>query len=175
VTLERDSGEARTYGRRVFLALLAGGLSSLYWARPAWRAISPVADRVQDVLPGPVATLLPGGWRIYTVGATMPRFDRERWRLTIGGLVEQPVELSYDDLLRLPRAEQVSTFHCVTGWSVSNVHWAGVRLQDLLSVVRPLPEARALTFVSAEVPYVDSLTLAQANLPDVLLAHELDG
>ena len=32
-----------------------------------------------------------------------------------------------------------------------------------------------LTFTSAEKPYVDTLTLEQAHLPDVMLAYEMDG
>ena len=41
-----------------------------------------------------------------------------------------------------PKAEQVSTFHCVTGWIVDNVHWGGVRFHDLLAPARPLPTGR---------------------------------
>ena len=37
--------------------------------------------------------------------------------------------LTYDDLRSLPADEQVSTFHCVTGWTVKNVQWRGVRFQ----------------------------------------------
>ena len=70
---------------------------------------------------------------------------------------------------------QVSTFHCVTGWTVQNVHWGGVRIEDVLAEARPLPEADALQFVSAERPYVDYLTVQQASLHDVLLAYEMDG
>src|SRR5205085_501542 len=40
---------------------------------------------------------------------------------------------------------------------------------------RPLAAARALTFTSAERPYVDSLTLDQALAPDAMLAHTMDG
>src|SRR5579885_1632945 len=105
----------------------------------------------------------------------MPVFDRASWRLRIDGLVRNPMELSYDDLRALPRAEQVSTFHCVTGWTVPNVHWAGVRLTDVFDLVRPLPEAGALQFVSAEDPYVDYLSMRQALLHDVMLAYEMDG
>ena len=47
----------------------------------------------------------------------------------------------YDELRALPRVEQVSTFHCVTGWSVENVRWAGVRFDDLLAAARPQPAA----------------------------------
>jgi DMSO/TMAO reductase YedYZ molybdopterin-dependent catalytic subunit len=164
--------DLRPYGRRAFLLVLAGGLSSLLWGRPLWRLVSPATG----LLPSQVRDALPsGGWRIYTVAATMPRFDPTTWRLRIDGLVERPLELSYRDLRGLPRAEQVSDFHCVTGWSVTNVRWAGVRFRDLLATARPLPQAKAMNFVSAEQPYTDSLTLAQAELEDVMLAYEMDG
>jgi DMSO/TMAO reductase YedYZ molybdopterin-dependent catalytic subunit len=95
--------------------------------------------------------------------------------LKIGGMVEQPQELSYTDLRALPQASQVSTFHCVTGWTVDGVHWGGVRFKDLLASAKPLPGADAIQFVSAEKPYVDYLTTKQAMLRDVMLAWEMDG
>ena len=45
----------------------------------------------------------------------------------------------------------------------------------MLARGQPEAEAHALEFVSAEVPYVDSLTLQQAGLHDVMLAYEMDG
>ena len=75
----------------------------------------------------------------------------------------------------LPRAEQVSNFHCVTGWSVPNVRWGGVRFHDLLALAQPLPSAKAIRFVSLEQPYNDSLSLDQALLPNVMLAYDMDG
>jgi DMSO/TMAO reductase YedYZ molybdopterin-dependent catalytic subunit len=105
----------------------------------------------------------------------MPVFDPKAWRLEITGLVAKPRSFTYDELLALPRAEQISTFHCVTGWTVKNVHWAGVRFKDILDLVEPLPTARAIRFDSLEQPYNDSLTLEQAKLPEVMLAYELDG
>src|SRR5438105_4270454 len=162
---------ARPYGRRAFLGLLAGGLSALWWARPANRIFAPISSQFSQL----AGNLLPvGGWRIYTISGSMPIFDPRTWRLEIAGLVRKPVSLSYDDLRALPPAEQVSDFHCVTGWSVQGVRWAGVRFRDLLALAEPLPSARAIRFVSAEEPYTDSLTLEQAELHDVLLAYELD-
>ena len=105
----------------------------------------------------------------------MPVFDPASWRLSISGLVEQPTSLTYDELRALPRVEQVSTFHCVTGWTVQNVHWGGVRLHDVLAAAGPQASAHALEFVSMEEPYVDYLTLQQASLHDVMLAYEMDG
>jgi DMSO/TMAO reductase YedYZ molybdopterin-dependent catalytic subunit len=164
--------EPRRYGRRLFLATVAGGVSSLYWGKAAWDhvtgVISPVAGALAPILPT-------GGWRIYTISGHLPVFDPATWRLHIGGMVEHPVSWNYDELRALPRVEQVSTFHCVTGWTVKNVHWGGVRITDVLSRVGPLPSGHALRFVSMEVPYVDYLTSPQASLHDVLLAYEMDG
>ncbi len=115
------------------------------------------------------------GWRIYTVADSMPTFDPASWRLRIDGLVRHPVELTHRQLLSLPKATQVSTFHCVTGWVVDNVHWGGVRFHDLLAQARPLPHAGALHFISAENPYDDYLDLRQVKLRDVMLAYEMDG
>src|SRR6266705_3097129 len=88
------------------------------WAGWASRVFSPVTSQFSQL----VADVLPvGGWRIYTISGSMPIFDESTWRLEIGGLVKRPRSLSYAELLGLPRAEQVSTFHCVTGWTVKNV------------------------------------------------------
>ncbi len=139
-------------------------------ARVVTSATHPLADAtgLNGVIPS-------GGWRIYTVASSMPTFDPATWRLRIDGLVRRQVELSYADLRALPRAEQVSTFHCVTGWVVHNVRWAGVRFHDLLGPAGPLPQARAVRFVSAEKPYDDYLDLSQVRLRDVMLAYGMDG
>ena len=172
VPAERADG-TRTYGRRAFIVVSAVGLSSLVWGRSAWKAVSGASQPLTSALP---AGIVPsGGWRIYTVASSMPTFDPRTWRLRVEGLVEEPRSFTYAQLRSLPRSEQVSTFHCVTGWSVEDVHWAGVRMSHVLELVRPREAARVLTFESAEKPYVDTLTLGQARLGDVLLAYELDG
>ena len=166
------SDEPRPYGRRAFLGLMAGGLTSLFWAGPAARALAPVTSGFSQLL----GNLLPvGGWRIYTISGSMPIFDERSWRLEITGLVRNPVQLTYAQLRALPRANQVSDFHCVTGWSVDNVRWGGVRFKDLLTLADPLPAAKAIRFVSLEQPYDDSLTLDQVRLGNVMLAYEMDG
>jgi DMSO/TMAO reductase YedYZ molybdopterin-dependent catalytic subunit len=163
--------EPRRYGRGLFLATVAGGVSSLYWGRAAWGRVSGVISPVA----GALAPILPtGGWRIYTVADSMPVFDPAVWRLSVGGMVDKPLSLSYDQVRALPRAEQVSGFHCVTGWTVQNVTWSGVRIADVLAAASPHPAAHALRFISMEKPYVDYLTLKQAALHDVMLAYDME-
>jgi DMSO/TMAO reductase YedYZ molybdopterin-dependent catalytic subunit len=170
--VERSIGNGLPVGRGVFLGTVAAGVSSLLWGKAVWSrvsgVVSPVAESVVPVLPS-------SGWRIYSVADHLPTFDPTSWRLDVGGLVEQPQTLDYHALRSLPRVEQISTFHCVTGWTVKNVHWAGVRISDVLAPAVPHRSAQALRFVSAEHPYDDYLTVEQASLPHVLLAYEMDG
>jgi DMSO/TMAO reductase YedYZ molybdopterin-dependent catalytic subunit len=164
--------DVRRYGRGAFLAVVGLGLTSVVWGRRASSVFSPVTSSFSQL----IGNLIPvGGWRIYTISGSMPIFDPKTWRLEIGGLVRRPASLSYEQLTSLPRAEQVSTFHCVTGWTVHDVHWAGVRFEHLLDLVQPLPAATAVEFVSMEVPYTDSLTIEQTRLPNVMLGYEMGG
>ena len=158
-------------GRAVFLGTMVAGVASLAWGKKLWSPVSSAISPVESLVP-----LVPSkGWRIYTVADSMPRFDAATWKLSIGGLVEHPRSLGYMELRALPKVEQVSTFHCVTGWTVKGVRWGGVRVADVLAAAAPKQQAHALRFVSAEQPYDDFLTLEQASLHDVMLAYEMDG
>src|ERR671923_1218948 len=54
----------------------------------------------------------------YFISGSTPMLDEpDRWRLRVAGLVEQPLELSLDDLMRLPRTSYTVKHHCVEGWS----------------------------------------------------------
>ena len=159
----------RTIGRAGFLGILGLGAAGLFLAKDA----TGLLDRA---VPKSVSSIVPtSGWRIYTVGSSMPTFDPGTFRLDVTGLVGSPASYTLADLKAMPRADQVSDFHCVTGWSVSNVRWGGVRIADLLEAAGAKSNVAALNFVSAEQPYEDSLTLEQALLPDVMLAYEMDG
>jgi DMSO/TMAO reductase YedYZ molybdopterin-dependent catalytic subunit len=159
----------RLIGRGAFLGTVCAGVAGLFFARDAMR----IAGRL---VPDSVEAIVPtSGWRIYTIGNSIPRIDPNAYRLTIGGAVERPVTYSLADLRSMPQATQVSDFHCVTGWSVDDVHWRGVRFRDLLAEAGLRFEAKALRFVSAEEPYDDTLTIPQAMSPDAMLALEMDG
>jgi DMSO/TMAO reductase YedYZ molybdopterin-dependent catalytic subunit len=166
-------GDGEAIGRRAFLGIVGVGLTSLAWGGAALD----LAAQSTRLLPETLRAAIPfgKGWRIYAVNPPHPSFDPATWRLEIGGLVERPQSLSHAQLLALPRVEQTSDFVCVTGWSVDDVRWTGVRFADLLAAARPLPAARALRFESAEEPYEDSLTLEQAMTPDAMLAYGMDG
>ena len=170
----RENIGARRLGRAGFLGLVGAGVATLFYGKEISHVTSAVTKPFADATG--LSRIIPSsGWRIYTVANSMPTFDRATWRLRLDGLVGRPLELSYDELLMLPKAEQVSTFHCVTGWIVNGVRWGGVRFRDLLATAGPLPAAHAAHFISSERPYDDYLQLSDLSLRDVMLAYEMDG
>lgn len=97
------------------------------------------------------------------------------WQLSVTGLVEQPLTLSFADMLALPRQDQVTDFHCVEGWSVLDVPWNGVHFDPLIELVRPAAQATHVTFRCVRDIYSESLPLAVAREPRTLLAYGIGG
>jgi DMSO/TMAO reductase YedYZ molybdopterin-dependent catalytic subunit len=170
-----DSDRGIPLGRAAFLGTVAAGISGIALASRFSSTVSDAMSGVAGAIPVVNEIAPTSGWRIYSVNPPMPVFDAKTYRLKIGGEVAKPVELTYDELLALPAVEQVSDFHCVTGWSVPNVKWRGVQPQTLIDLVQPRAGLRQVTFASLEDPYVDGLSPDQFALPDTLIATHMDG
>lgn len=112
-------------------------------------------------------------FRIRSIEQTPP-FDPGTWKLTIDGLVNNPITISYNELLKLESEEQVTDFHCVEGWSVDNVKWKGVRLKVFFDMAGLAPGAAFATIHSASGIYSDSLSIKEALEPYVMLAYMLN-
>ena len=98
--------------------------------------------------------------------------DPQRYRLRVTGLVQEPTEYTYGEVLRNPQYEKVVTLHCVEGWSVT-ILWEGVLLQDLLAGSQPLPEAQVVIFHAAD-GYTTSLPLDYIRENRIMLAHQMN-
>lgn len=70
------------------------------------------------------------------VNLTTPVLDHDSWRLRIDGMVDRPMELTFDDLLAMPMIERDITLTCVSnevgGPYAGGARWLGVRVSDLL-------------------------------------------
>jgi DMSO/TMAO reductase YedYZ molybdopterin-dependent catalytic subunit len=163
-------------GRRVFLGLLGLGAVGVATGAAVQGWLERNVGPIVGLDPTGLSALLPiGRFRLYTVTGDFPVRERAEYTLRVGGLVDQPLELSFADLRRMPRAALTRDFQCVTGWRVTDVAWAGVRLRDVMDAARPQRDARAVRFVSFDGAYSESLTLRQARRDDVLVAYELEG
>lgn len=101
------------------------------------------------------------------------------YRLKIGGLVENPVELSLADLAELGAQDQITMHHCIQGWS-GIAQWSGVPMKTIIDLVRPKPEARTVVFYSfGEAlyggPYYDTQSIENVLKPQCLLATGMNG
>ncbi len=120
------------------------------------------------------------------------RVDVASWRLAIGGLVERPRELSFEEIRRMPK-RTVESFHQCPGDPknhrdakrlVGNVVWGGVDLAELLANAGIRPDAKYLWAYGLDSGAYEGLgagnfqkdmPLARLSEGGVLLAYEING
>jgi DMSO/TMAO reductase YedYZ molybdopterin-dependent catalytic subunit len=119
-------------------------------------------------------------WPVLDLG-DLPEIDMSRWKLEVGGAVENSFTLDWAQLLALPQVEEVSDFHCVTTWSRFDNHWKGVRFRTIAELAVPTEDARFVLCTGYDfmpgtyIPYTTNLPLARAVEDDVLLVHTWEG
>ncbi len=109
------------------------------------------------------------------------------YRLEVGGLVERPMTFTLEDLRTFPTKQTQRVLHnCVQGWS-SIGEWSGVPLRQIVELVRPLPGARHIVFLTmqdnsrdepsspGEGQFYETIDLDYAYHPQCLLAYEMNG
>jgi len=119
-------------------------------------------------------------WPVLDLGE-QPHVPTAEWKLDVGGLVDNPFTLTWDQFLALPQAEDVSDFHCVTTWSRYENHWRGVRFKTIAELAIPKEEVKYVLCTGYDfmpgtfIPYTTNLPLARAIEDDVLLVHTWEG
>jgi DMSO/TMAO reductase YedYZ molybdopterin-dependent catalytic subunit len=114
-----------------------------------------------------------GKWPVLDLGMH-PDVAPDRWLLRVDGACHHPVALDWEAFGRLEQVDDVSDFHCVTGWSRLDVAWRGVRLATVLALAEP-DDAAEYVICHASDGYTTNLPLAEALKDDVLLVHSADG
>lgn len=101
----------------------------------------------------PWRTPNPEFYRIDTA-LVVPEVDPAEWRLRIHGLVENELELTYDELVDRGLTESWTTICCVSnevgGGLIGNAWWSGVPIAPLLAESGVLPEADAVLQTSVD-------------------------
>ena len=95
------------------------------------------------------------------------------YTLTIDGLVEQPISLTYDEVLDNQKYTKVVTLHCVEGWSV-DILWEGILLADLFEAVDIQESADTVIFHS-EDGYSTALPLQTIMDRQLMIAYKMNG
>lgn len=73
-------------------------------------------------------------------------FKTSPWTVAIGGLVNKPMIIGVEDILKkYPQEERIYRMRCVEGWSMV-IPWLGFSLAGLLKAVEPLSSAKYVRF-----------------------------
>lgn len=150
-------------------------------ALPTQPVVLPDREGALEPAPGtrPEVTPIEEHYRI-DISARPPQIDGATWRLKISGMVDNPLELSLNDLAT--RYEPVSRFvtlSCISnfigGELISTTQWTGARLQDVLAEASVQPGAQYLTILSRD-GFHESLSLRLVEEdPRIMLAYLWDG
>jgi len=175
--MDKDGGSAgKPVGRRVVIGVTALGALGVAFGARIENGLNGVLSSISAHDPTGLTSLLPGGggFQFYNVASSIPYRSDQDYKLTVDGLVDHPVTYSLADLQALPQTTLVRDVQCVTGWRVPNTEFGGVLLSELLDRAGVKPEGKALRFTCFDGVYSESLTLAEARRPDVMVAHQMN-
>ena len=100
------------------------------------------------------------------------------WRLKVHGLVEKPFELSLAELRAMKKEIQITETSCIQGWTAIG-EWAGVPMSYIISLCRPLPQARYVVYYSYQytkgAQFYEAIHIGLAKHYQTILAYEMNG
>jgi len=163
--------------RRHLLAAIGGTALTL-----AVRPVSAMAGILDRIFHRPAATptkpITPNDEFYITSYRSPPTIRIDDWSLSITGLVERPLTLTYGQLLSRPTASQIVTLECVgntvAGEFLSTAAWEGLPLRSLLEEAGARGEAFDVVFRAAD-GFSDSIRFDRAMTGDVMIAHKMNG
>lgn len=120
----------------------------------------------------PPGQFLSNKFPVLTYGSS-PEVDIATWKIRVFGLVEQEIELDWQQFADLDWVSVTADFHCVTQWSSLDNTWEGVLFSTLMAAAKPKPEAQ---FVMAHCfgNYSTNLPMEVA-MSEGILAHKQNG
>lgn len=115
----------------------------------------------------------------------MTRDGFRDYRLSVGGLVANPMTLSLDQLRALGERCQITKHNCIQGWTAV-AEWSGVPLERLVAEAHPAPAARYIVFYAMDDKgltegdgrygyFYGTIPLHLAANPQCILALDMNG
>jgi DMSO/TMAO reductase YedYZ molybdopterin-dependent catalytic subunit len=198
-----EASSADALSRRRFLGWVggAGAIGALTAAggfalQAGARAVTAVRETFTLPSPDSSAAPVPAGAELGVDGLTplitpnadfyridtalqVPNLDPADWRLRIHGLVENEIELTWDELIALPLQESYTTLMCVSnpvgGELVGNALWLGYPIRELLARAKPTNEADMVLSVSSDGFTASSPLSALTDDRNAILAVGMNG
>ena len=107
-----------------------------------------------------------------------PSVSEPEWSLEVGGMVDNPLNLSFTNILTRDSVEMASTLECISnrvgGRYISNTIWTGFPLKDLLDEAGLRDGVIDIKLEAAD-GYSESIPLDEALQEDTMLVYLMDG
>ncbi len=97
--------------------------------------------------------------------------SRGNVKIKVHGEVERPFEINFGELLGMEVVTTRADVHCVTGWSLLDGRWKGVRVKELAERAGLQDTARHVIFESAH-GYTANVRLKEGLADNVMLVWE---
>jgi DMSO/TMAO reductase YedYZ molybdopterin-dependent catalytic subunit len=170
--------EAKKISRRAFLAKAGGsvvsiGLPGIFVKLMDLENLALAAEMRPDGRP----RLPPSQQavkKIIDMGGVQGTTDSKNWELKIHGEVGRPTTLTFEEVLSLPQVDLTCDVHCVTGWTLLDSQWGGVRLTTIMDLVRT-NESVGFVIFEAAAGYTSNIPISEARKENVILAHSFFG
>jgi len=104
----------------------------------------------------------------------VPKVDPATWDFAVGGLVERPLRLGFDEFRALPTTTMTADIHCVTKWTKFDTTWEGVSTSAILDRVGVAANA-SFVVIKAEHGFTANLPLDDFARPGNLFAWRYGG
>lgn len=111
---------------------------------------------------------------VYDIVQELPDWDIKSYTFRVFGLVKNPLELSYEEILNMPSVELIADFHCVTRWSVKDIQWEGVPTKYILELAKPEEKAKFVMIHCLE-GYTTNIPIEYLLEEDTILAYRMNG
>ncbi|MGD8345278.1 MAG: molybdopterin-dependent oxidoreductase [Desulfobacterales bacterium] len=168
----------RKITRRDFMALAGGslvsiGLPGLFvkltdFENQAWAA---------DLRPDGRTRIPPGQ---HAVKALVPMGGAARsgsiddWQLKISGQVKKPLSINFRSLMGFNQVDLTCDVHCVTGWTLLDSKWTGIRITEIIKKVGVKSSAQ-FVILEGHAGYSSNIPLSEAVKENAILAHQFFG
>lgn len=168
--------KAQKISRRTFLTAAGGAIVSIGLPGVFMRLSNAEQRALRSGMRPDGRPRLPPGQqavkKIYDMGGTAGTATVANWHLRVYGEVEKPIVLSYPELLNLEQVHIICDIHCVTGWTLLDSKWSGVRLTTILDKAGPLKSGNFIIF-EAPGGYTSNVPISEIRNENVILAHRL--
>lgn len=100
------------------------------------------------------------------------------WRLKVGGMVDNELSLSLEEIKAMPYKDQITKHICIQGWSAIG-QWGGVRMSEIIKRAKPSKKAKYVVFHAYDIDdkgyhFYEALRIGDMKDSQTILAYEMN-